>query len=173
MSMTVAVVATAGGKLKPGDKVVVDYDFQPGPMGFHTYDLWSGLSGHLPWPPPSDVDASTHMSSSSRGGGGGGGVAADRLQLGPESDVRSKHRRHHRQRSGRPSQRAANDLGLGSPHSDLDWSPTPAGSFTEPLYFSIAINATIALLDMFATRGTPVRYVTVPFHAIRLPLVGK
>ena len=40
-----------GGAIKPGSKLLLDYDFQPGPMGHHDYDLWAGLTDHLPWPP--------------------------------------------------------------------------------------------------------------------------
>ena len=38
-----------GGNINVGQELVLDYDFQPGAMGHHDYDLWEGLSDHLPW----------------------------------------------------------------------------------------------------------------------------
>lgn len=50
-SLVVTLKGLSTGRLRPGALLSVDYDFQPGEMGFHTYDLYAGLSGHLPWPP--------------------------------------------------------------------------------------------------------------------------
>lgn len=120
-------------------------------MGYHTYDLWDGLTGHLPWPPPRQGDGV-------RAGLGAPVTAVDKSRHGID-----RHRRLQNRRRAVGSR----GLGLGSPHSDLDWSADPAGSFTEPLYFSIAINATLSLLDMFATRGTPVRYINLDYDELR------
>ena len=46
-SLLSSLHASSGGKIRPGAKLWVDYDFQPGSMGFHTYDLWSGLTGRV------------------------------------------------------------------------------------------------------------------------------
>eukprot|EP01079_Euglenida_sp_SAG-EU17-18_P001280 gene1280-421_t len=36
--------------------VHLSYDYQPGSMGHHTYGVYAGLSGHLPWPPSSSLE---------------------------------------------------------------------------------------------------------------------
>jgi len=50
----------AGGDIKQGAKLLLDYDYQPGPMGHHDYDLWAGLSDHLPWPPNTTTTTTAH-----------------------------------------------------------------------------------------------------------------
>jgi hypothetical protein len=37
VSLHTSVVAVKGGRIKPGSKLLLDYDFQPGPMGHHDY----------------------------------------------------------------------------------------------------------------------------------------
>ena len=46
-----------GGKIKPGAELLLDYDYQPGALGHHDYDLFAGLPDHLPWPPPNSSAA--------------------------------------------------------------------------------------------------------------------
>ena len=67
------LTALNGSRLAPGARVLVDYDFQPGQMGFHDYDLYRGLPDHLPWPP--------NQTSSSR------------RRLSPQRDRRRRRRR--------------------------------------------------------------------------------
>jgi hypothetical protein len=51
VTMLTTVRPLSGGKLKPHQALLLDYDLQPGSMGHHTYDVWRGLTTHLPWPP--------------------------------------------------------------------------------------------------------------------------
>ena len=46
-SLLSSLHASSGGRIRPGATVWVDFDFQPGSMGFHTYDLWRGLTGKV------------------------------------------------------------------------------------------------------------------------------
>ena len=115
--------ATSGGKLQKGAKLIVDYDYQPGSMGFHTYDLWEGLRGHFPYPPSEQQGAALAAGSS-------------------------------RSRRGRLG------AGLGSPHTDFG-SGYQSGDLFDPLYFEIAIDSAVKLLDFFAKYGRPVEYINL------------
>ena len=115
--------ATSGGKLQKGAKLIVDYDYQPGSMGFHTYDLWEGLRGHFPYP-PSEQQGAALAAGSSR---------SRRVRLG---------------------------AGLGSPHTDFG-SGYQSGDLFDPLYFEIAIDSAVKLLDFFAKYGRPVEYINL------------
>jgi hypothetical protein len=119
-----------GGAIAAGQKLWVDYDFQPGAMGFHTYDLWRGLAGHFPWP-PTDIHP-------------------------PSADVRSQGAE-----KGARARAAA-----GSPHSDFG-EGLQSADLVDPLYFDIAINATVALLDFFAEHGAPIAYLNLDYDELQ------
>ena len=118
---------TSGGKLQKGAKLSVDYDYQPGSMGFHTYDLWEGLRGHFPYPPGEQQSAALAASSS---------LSSSR------------------------SRRVRLGAGLGSPHTDFG-SGYQSGDLFDPLYFEIAIDSAVKLLDFFAKYGRPVEYINL------------
>lgn len=120
--------ATSSGKLQTGTKLVIDYDFQPGSMGFHTYDLWRGLRGHFPYPP------------------------------GEQSAVLAI--------SASRSRRARLGVGLSSPHTDFG-SGYQSGDLFDPLYFDIAIDSAVKLLDFFAKYGRPVEYINLDYDELQ------
>ena len=123
--------ATSGGKLQKGAKLIVDYDYQPGSMGFHTYDLWEGLRGHFPYPPGEQQGAALAAGSSLSSSLGSS--RSRRVRLG---------------------------AGLGSPHTDFG-SGYQSGDLFDPLYFEIAIDSAVKLLDFFAKYGRPVEYINL------------
>eukprot|EP00039_Didymoeca_costata_P021443 m.344545 g.344545 ORF g.344545 m.344545 type:complete len:830 (+) comp24646_c0_seq1:87-2576(+) len=48
--LTLQIKLTPNSRIQKGSSVLIDYDFQPGFMGFHDYDVFGGLPDHLPWP---------------------------------------------------------------------------------------------------------------------------
>ena len=104
-----ALQASHGGKLHPGDKLLLDYDLQPGTMGFHTYDLWAGLVGHFPYPPASPQAAPPGLPARPP-------LARRRQRLGGSAGL---------------------GAGLGSPHTDLG-SGFQSGDLFDPLYFEVS-----------------------------------
>lgn len=130
-NLTARVVALKGGKLNPGDRVVLDYDFQPGSMGFHSYDLWNGTGPHLPWPP---ATSSYSKTSTSR-------TAIQKKLMGGSV--------------------------LRSPKNNFQSDQLSISSdFVEPLYYEIAINTTLSLLQMFAERGNPIKYINLNYDEL-------
>ena len=143
-NLTYALTALAGGGITPGTRLAVDYDFQPGPMGFHSYDVWDGIVGHLPWPPGSSTVAST----------------APRQPPSITARRKNNHRRQQQHWHRHSTVTAPSQHRLGSPHNDFLWSSGATSSaFTDPLYYELAVNSTLALLDMFAARGTPINFI--------------
>jgi hypothetical protein len=49
---------------------------------------------------------------------------------------------------------------MGSPHTDFG-EGFQSGDLVDPLYFELAINSTVALLDFFAQYGQPVKYINL------------
>lgn len=115
------------GRIKKGSNLTIDYDFQPGGMGFHTYDVWNGLPNHLPWPPNSTITNS------------------------PKHIYQTKS-----------STRSL----IGSSRNDFTWSSPSASDFTDSLYYNIALNSTFALLEMFETRGTAIKYININYDEL-------
>ena len=137
-SLASKVQVLAGGAIKPGSKLLLDYDFQPGPMGHHDYDLWDGLTDHLPWPPNA-----TDSSSSDRFYGAGA----------------SPKRKRRLSRSALRARAAMKDsvgggVSLGDSHSNLG-EGKGSGSFMEPLYYEGHKAKLEALITLFQTHGDP------------------
>jgi hypothetical protein len=133
------------GKIKPGAELLLDYDYQPGALGHHDYDLFAGLPDHLPWPPPNSSAAlkPMHLTPSptpSRGS------TSRRLSRGG-------HRRRTMAKVGATAD-GRNEAMLGDTHSNLH-EGKGSGSFTEPLYYAGHKQKLEALIDLFATRGDP------------------
>ena len=118
-------------------------------MGFHSYDSWDGIADHLPWPPGSSTVAA---------------AASRRTSSPPAAVARRKRRKRRKGRRRRQQQQHR----LGSPHNDFLWSSEAvSSSFTDPLYYELAVNSTLALLDMFATRGTPINYINLNYDELQ------
>ena len=57
---------------------------------------------------------------------------------------------------------------VGSPRNAFGASTAAtSGDFVEPLYYEIAINSTLTLLQMFIDRGTPVNYINLDYDELQ------
>jgi hypothetical protein len=126
----IELATTSTRRLQPGQKVLIDYDFQPGSMGLHDYGVYRGLPDHFPYPP----NATAQMATSQR---------AMRTAAGGYTG------------------------GYGSPHTDFKVSGSFCGCFEEPLYYEIALNLTIGLVDFFKKDGMPLKYINLDYDELR------
>ena len=117
-SLVSKVQVMAGGTIKPGSSLLLDYDFQPGAMGHHDYDLFAGLTDHLPWPPNATA-LSGHSSS---------------VISGASTRKRRLSRSALRARAATKDAAASDGVLLGDTHSNLG-EGKGSGSFMEPLYY--------------------------------------
>lgn len=134
------VQVLAGGTIKPGSDLVLDYDFQPGAMGHHDYDLWAGLTDHLPWPPNATAFVSGNFSSDFSG------ATLKRMRRLSRSALRF--------RATTKVAAASDGVLLGDTHSNLG-EGKGSGSFMEPLYYEGHKAKLEALISLFQTHGDP------------------
>jgi hypothetical protein len=115
-------------------------------MGMHDYDLWDAEL-HLPWPPAAVTSVNTNSVTNSRR------ATEVSSTWDPSKRRRVSHRKHREN--------------LGSARQDYGSAQSTSGDFVEPLYYEYAINSTVALLQMFADRGSPVKYVNLDYDELQ------
>lgn len=66
--------------------------------------------------------------------------------------------------------RVLSRAGMGSPHTDFG-EGFQSGDLVDPLYFELAINSTVALLDFFSKYGKPIKFINLDYDEVRIPLI--